>query len=410
MSKFTGDLVEIGVAKESTRGTAVAPTYGLKWSDLKMNNKALTSLDASRSGILEDSRSLNVVGTYAEGDLSGPVRDRSIGLLFLSLFGSVTDAVVGGESIVYSHTYSVQQGVNHQSLTFHRKDANGGKDFPLGMVGGIDLTVEPEKHLMMAAKIRAKSAASATIGTFTVTIASPGVVTLNSHGLATGDAVIPTTTDTLPTGITAGTTYYVIKNDSNSFWLATSLANALAATKINTSGSQAGTHTMSLSSRYIAYASEYTFLPQHCTFKIAADQASLGAANATNIRSIKLSIEQNVEDDRSLGSTAQTDIVNKELMITCEVQIVRSADTYVTALLAGTNYAIRFDATNSDVTLGTASNPQVRVDLHQVTLESADTDESAGNLAVQTLVFKATYSETDSAMVTPSVTNLVAAY
>lgn len=84
---------------------------------------------------------------------------------------------------------------------------------------------------------------SPTLGTFTVTIATPGVVTLSSHGLQTGDSIYLTTTGALPTGLSANTRYWVIKNDANTFWLATSLSNALAATKIDTSGSQSGTHT-----------------------------------------------------------------------------------------------------------------------------------------------------------------------
>lgn len=82
-----------------------------------------------------------------------------------------------------------------------------------------------------------------TLGTFTVTIASPGLVTQTSHGLATGDSIYITTTGALPTGLAINTRYWIIKNDANSYWLATSLANALAGTKINTSGSQSGTHT-----------------------------------------------------------------------------------------------------------------------------------------------------------------------
>lgn len=82
-----------------------------------------------------------------------------------------------------------------------------------------------------------------TLGTVTITIASPGVITLTAHGLATGDGIYLTTTGSLPTGLSPNTKYWVIKNDANSFWLATSLANALASTKINTSISQSGTHT-----------------------------------------------------------------------------------------------------------------------------------------------------------------------
>jgi microcystin-dependent protein len=84
---------------------------------------------------------------------------------------------------------------------------------------------------------------SASIGTFTVTIASPGVVTLNGHNLQTGDQVYLTTTGALPTGLVANTLYYVVRIDANTFNLATSRANAYAGTKINTSGTQSGTHT-----------------------------------------------------------------------------------------------------------------------------------------------------------------------
>ena len=77
----------------------------------------------------------------------------------------------------------------------------------------------------------------------TITIASPGVVT-TTKDIKTGTPVIFTTTDTLPTGITAGTVYYWIRVGATSGQIASSKANAVAGTAINTSGSQAGTHTM----------------------------------------------------------------------------------------------------------------------------------------------------------------------
>jgi microcystin-dependent protein len=82
------------------------------------------------------------------------------------------------------------------------------------------------------------------VGTFTITIASPGVVTLNSHELQTGDALYLTTTGALPTGLAANTRYFAIRIDANTVRLATSYANAIAGTAINTSGSQSGVHTL----------------------------------------------------------------------------------------------------------------------------------------------------------------------
>jgi microcystin-dependent protein len=82
------------------------------------------------------------------------------------------------------------------------------------------------------------------IGTFTITIATPAVLTLTSHGCLTGDQIYLTTTGALPTGLTANTLYYVIYVDANTIRLATSRANAISGTAINTSGTQSGAHSL----------------------------------------------------------------------------------------------------------------------------------------------------------------------
>jgi hypothetical protein len=80
--------------------------------------------------------------------------------------------------------------------------------------------------------------------TVTITIATPGVVTMNSHGFFHGQRIQITTSGALPTGLTASTTYFVETIDANSFYLCTSLADVAAGTRIATSGSQSGTHTL----------------------------------------------------------------------------------------------------------------------------------------------------------------------
>lgn len=119
------------------------------------------------------------------------------------------------------------------------------------------------------------------LGTFTVTIASPGVFTLSAHGLAIGDAVFLTTTGALPTGLSANTTYYVATVPSSStFTLATSLANALAGTRINTSGSQSGTHTIYRAPHGIADST--TFKLPDFRGRAAAGYGTGDASGATN--------------------------------------------------------------------------------------------------------------------------------
>lgn len=96
-------------------------------------------------------------------------------------------------------------------------------------------------------KITAASAATETrvgrsASTVTISIASPAVVTWNSHGLPVGQPVAFGTTGALPTGIStgAGATYYVIAAGlgANSFQFSATPGGSA----VITSGSQSGTH------------------------------------------------------------------------------------------------------------------------------------------------------------------------
>jgi len=89
----------------------------------------------------------------------------------------------------------------------------------------------------------------------TLTVASPCVVTWTGHGLADDQPVVFTISGgTLPTGLTAGTTYYVNYIDADTFNLATTPDGA----NINTSGSQTGTQVCTTGSRVATTATAST--------------------------------------------------------------------------------------------------------------------------------------------------------
>lgn len=71
---------------------------------------------------------------------------------------------------------------------------------------------------------------------FTVTIASPGVFTKDTHNLVQNDRIKLFTTGALPTGLTADTFYYVIYVSAHTF----ELASTRDGTAITTSGTQSG--------------------------------------------------------------------------------------------------------------------------------------------------------------------------
>lgn len=85
------------------------------------------------------------------------------------------------------------------------------------------------------------TAQSYTLQTFTVTIASPAVVTKTAHGFTGGERLRLSTTGTLPTGLNTSSDYFVYYIDANTFRLQL-LSDVLAGTFVNTSATQSGTH------------------------------------------------------------------------------------------------------------------------------------------------------------------------
>lgn len=91
----------------------------------------------------------------------------------------------------------------------------------------------------------------ATSSTVSITIGTPAVISWTSHPYqssttrADAAAVTFVTSGSLPTGISANTVYYVIPSTitTTSFEVATTVANAIAGTAVNTTGSQSGTQT-----------------------------------------------------------------------------------------------------------------------------------------------------------------------
>lgn len=147
--------------------------------------------------------------------------------------------------------------------------------------------------------------------TFTVTIASPAVVTEAGHGYTnTGVGIwVPTTSGALPTGLTASTTYYVIPStvSGSTFQVATSVANAVAGTPVNTSGTQSGTHTGTAS----------TAVTNSNPFVVAAIPLTAGdwdvsftsdhvAANTTVVSILEASSSASASIDSSITAFVQT--------------------------------------------------------------------------------------------------------
>lgn len=214
--------------------------------------------------------------TVGPSDLTMPLNPSLMGMLFNLFIGAETAVTGDGSSTAYAHTFLMPITGTNAGVSWTLRQAIGAAladQFNGIKATKIMIKTDNEKNIMATISLIGVSrdstgvARAATVAitskrnfvfsqaavqftpgkaeTFTVTIAAPGVVTQANHGLITGQLVRLTTAGALPTGLAVSTDYYVIRNDQDSFWLATSLVNALAGTKITTSGSQNGVHTLS---------------------------------------------------------------------------------------------------------------------------------------------------------------------
>lgn len=156
--------------------------------------------------------------------------------------------------------------------------------------------------------------------------------------------------------------------------------------------------------RSVTYSAENVFAPGVIVFKLAANQASLAAAQAISIRKAKLDIKQEVIDDRGIGGTNPTEIINSVFSVDLEVEMTLTAETYLAALIAGTPYAARLQAT-SPVTIGAASFPTLTIDLWQVVLQNAEPKYERGGIVTQTLKFKGHFLESAAKMIQVTLRN-----
>lgn len=109
MAYLKGEDVNLGVARETVRGTPETPSQwipGRTPTGVRQIVEKAPIRETRGTGI--GSQGSVVVQKRAEGDLEFNVRNNSIGMLFLSLLGTVNTSAAGTGA--YSHVFTVQTG------------------------------------------------------------------------------------------------------------------------------------------------------------------------------------------------------------------------------------------------------------------------------------------------------------
>lgn len=325
MTKYIGRRISVGLAKESTRGTAVSPTYWLPHKGVKHERKVEYAFNDSAQGTIMDNVGAEITKEFSEGGFDSLIGDKHMGLVLYALLGTLSTATKSGESIVYEHTFTLAETATHQSLTIGLDEAQADKRFALAVLDTLSIAFERGKILEYSAKFMSKKP-------------------------STGTSLTP------------------------------------------------------------AAVSENIFRPQDFQLKFASSLAGLDAASETLVQSFSIQFNKNVEADDVLGDTEPQDFLNKQVEVTGEFTMIYNATTEEDYAFNNTVRAMRIKLTNSGTTIGSASNPDLKIDLAKCTFTEVSHARGLDNIVMVTVAFKGAYSTSDSSFGNIVLTNLVSSY
>src|SRR5580698_11255078 len=388
MAKQLGRLQSFGFAKETTRGTAISSaSEWVAFDDLAFDEKADNVTADQAVGVIEDSIGQYRVKNYADGTFKIPLTDTTPGYLFLSLFGAQATATV--TSGVYTHTFTVGETAQHQSLTYFLHDPAGGTDYSYanGVLHKMDIDVQLKKFVQLSCSARAqKGVAQSTfspsitaenrfIPQYMTFATAPTLAGANGTLSATGTA----SSTTALTGLSISTTLLKIG-------MTVTGTNVAAGTTITAIVSSSA---VTLSTATTGSATSFTFGPA-----------------VVALKSAKVTFSSNIESQDVLGSLSPADFLNKEFSIEGTFECIwQNESDAKTAFMGPTPQAISLIATNTDVTINGSSHPTFNITLAQCTFQELGRPFKVKDLTYQTIKFKASYSLSNSMMGEIVVTN-----
>lgn len=155
MTKFIGRLVNVGVAKESTRGTFVAPTLWVPKATFDHDDKVQKARSQVGYGTIGIEGNQNPVALrWAEGSMETDFYMDAMGFFLYAALGSVSTS--GPSDSAYTHTFTLAATNTHQSLSLVVDDPVGDTAFVNAMIKGLQIKVVPEETVKVKVDFESK--------------------------------------------------------------------------------------------------------------------------------------------------------------------------------------------------------------------------------------------------------------
>lgn len=160
----------------------------------------------------------------------------------------------------------------------------------------------------------------------------------------------------------------------------------------------------------VSYDVDYKLLARHSIFKIADNLAWLDWASAICLRSFEITVSKNLEEDYCMWSITPRDFINQMTAIEWSFTAVYETTTLKDLVLDNSKKSIRFELLDTATTIWASSNPRLTIDLPLANFTEFTKDMSSDATVVQTLTFKALYSETDWSAIDVELVNTTETY
>ncbi len=169
--KGIGRLVQVGIARETSRGTAVAaPTFMIAYAELDIDEKQTRVTDEQSRGVIEASVGESITKEWVEATVKAPIGDAHFPLVLYAICGTLSSVTGTATGTPYSHTITVLQNAQHPTLTIQLDDPLAAQDYThaLSVVSQLEIAYERDTFLSYTASIRGKKGVAASVTPATV--------------------------------------------------------------------------------------------------------------------------------------------------------------------------------------------------------------------------------------------------
>lgn len=143
MTKFAGRRGTLALAIEDSRGVPPSSSSDYFFIPFATNSFKDTVEEARENqglGKIADGDSKYVVMKMGEGEIEAQVYDKAMGVVLAGVLGAVPTTTGGNP---YTHTYTLANTNQHQSVSIYWSDPDRNDMYKLGMLDSFQVSVEP---------------------------------------------------------------------------------------------------------------------------------------------------------------------------------------------------------------------------------------------------------------------------